>query len=94
MKVAANPHGKKILWPWLKKNWKRLNRKVGSGNPLLNRIVASISSVADDTMEPEIAAFFKENPAPGTERTQAQMLERVRIRSALLRRMNREFGDG
>ncbi len=94
MKVAANPHGRKILWPWLKKNWKRLNKKVGSGNPLLNRIVASISSVADDSMESEITAFFKENPAPGTERTQAQMLERVRIRSALLRRMNREFGDG
>ena len=94
MKVAANPRGKKILWPWLKKNWKRLNKKVGSGNPLLNRIVASISFVADDSMEDEIAEFFKENPAPGTERTQAQMLERVRIHSALIRRMRGEFGNG
>lgn len=94
MKVAANPRGKKILWPWLKKNWKRLNKKVGSGNPLLNRIVASIASVADDSMESEITSFFRENPAPGTERTQAQMLERVRIRSALLRRMRGEFGGG
>ena len=94
MKVAANPRGKKILWPWLKKNWKRLNKKVGSGNPLLNRIVASIASVADDSMEAEITGFFRKNPAPGTERTQAQMLERVRIHSALLRRMKGEFGNG
>ena len=94
IKVAANPRGKKILWPWLKKNWKRLNKKVGSGNPLLNRIVASIASVADDSMEAEITGFFRKNPAPGTERTQAQMLERVRIHSALLRRMKEEFENG
>ena len=21
MKIAANPYGEEILWPWLKKNW-------------------------------------------------------------------------
>ena len=39
MKVAANPYGKKILWPWLKTNWKKINNKVGHGNPLFNRII-------------------------------------------------------
>jgi len=91
MRVAANPYGKQVLWPWLKKNWKKLNRKVGHGNPLFNRIVASISSVADDTMEKEIKQFFKNNPTPGTERTQAQALERIRINSKLLRSMKKEF---
>ena len=66
MQVAANPYGKQVLWPWLKKNWKKLNKKVGHGNPLFNRIVASISSVADDSMENEIKSFFKKNPTPGT----------------------------
>ena len=94
MKVAANPHGKKILWKWLQKNWVQLHKKVGSGNPLLNRIVASIGLVVDDSMEAEIIQFFKDNPAPGTERTQAQMYERVRIHSALLRKMRVEFKDG
>ena len=28
MKVAANPYGDKVLWPWLKKNWKKLNKKL------------------------------------------------------------------
>ncbi len=94
MKVAANPYGKQVLWPWLKKNWKKLNKKVGHGNPLFNRIVASISSIAEDTMEHEIKCFFKKNPTPGTERTQSQTLERIRINSKLLRRMRKEFQDG
>lgn len=91
MKVAANPYGKKILWPWLKTNWPKLSKKVGRGNPLFNRIVASISSIADDSMEKEIRQFFKKNPTPGTERTQEQTLERIRINSKFLRRMRKEF---
>jgi len=94
MKVAANPYGDKVLWPWLKKNWKKLNKKVGHGNPLFNRIVASISSVADDSMEKEIKQFFKKNPTPGTERTQSQTLEKIRINSKFLRNMRKEFKDG
>ena len=94
MKVAANPYGDKVLWPWLKKNWKKLNKKVGHGNPLFNRIVASISSVTNDSMEKEIIQFFKKNPTPGTERTQAQTLERIRINSKFLRSMRKEFNDG
>ncbi|MEM4242028.1 MAG: M1 family metallopeptidase [Candidatus Nitrosotenuis sp.] len=91
MKVAANPYGKKILWPWLKKNWRSLRKKVGPGSPLLNRIVASISQVADASMEKEIRQFFKTNPTPGTERTLEQTLERIRIHTALLQRMRQEF---
>jgi len=94
MKVAANPYGEKVLWPWLKKNWRNINKKVGHGNPLFNRIVASIASVADDSMEKEIKLFFKKNPTPGTERTQSQTLERIRINSKFLRRMRKEFKDG
>ena len=94
MKVAGNPYGDKILWTWLKKNWKKLNKKVGHGNPLFNRIVASIASVADDSMEKEIKVFFKKNPTPGTERTQSQTLERIRINSKFLRNMRKEFKYG
>ncbi|WP_316505030.1 M1 family metallopeptidase [Nitrosopumilus sp.] len=94
MKVAANPYGEKVLWPWLKKNWKNLNKKVGHGNPLFNRIVASISSVVDDSEEKEIKQFFKKNPTPGTERTQSQTLERIRINSKFLRNMRKEFHNG
>ena len=91
MKIAANPYGKKILWPWLKKNWGKMSKKVGYGNPLFNRIVASITLVADDSMESDIKAFFKKNPTPGTERTQTQTLEKIRIYSKLLRKMKKDF---
>ena len=91
VKVAANPYGKQVLWPWLGQNWGRLSKKVGHGNPLFNRIVASISSVADSGMEREVRRFFRENPTPGTERTQAQTLERMRINSGFLESMRREF---
>jgi len=94
MKIAANPYGRQILWPWLKKNWSKLSKKVGHGNPLFNRIVASIALVADDSMENDIKQFFKKNPTPGTERTQSQTLERIRIHSKFLRRMRKEFKDG
>jgi tricorn protease interacting factor F2/3 len=50
--------------------------------------------VADDSMEKEIKTFFKKNPTPGTERTQSQTLERIRINSKFLRRMRKEFKDG
>ncbi|MGQ0772355.1 MAG: M1 family metallopeptidase [Nitrososphaerota archaeon] len=91
MQVAANPYGKKVLWPWLKKNWKSLRKKVGPGSPLLNRMVSSIGPVSDASMEKEIRQFFKANPTPGTERTLEQTLERIRIHSALLQRMRQEF---
>ncbi len=94
MQIAGNPYGEKVLWPWLKKNWKKINKKVGYGNPLFNRIVASIAGVADDSMEKEIKLFFKNNPAPGTERTQSQTLERIRINSKFLRNMRKEFKNG
>ena len=91
MSISSNIHGKDILWPWLKKYWKRLVRKFGVGNPLANRIVASVGGVIDDKQEDDVRTFFKKNLMPGTERILEQTLERVRIRSRFLRRMKKEF---
>ena len=33
MRVAANPHGRAVLWPWVKKHWTALSGKVGPGQP-------------------------------------------------------------
>ena len=92
MGVSANLHGKTVLWPWLKSHWEKLVKKFGVGNPLANRIVASVGSVIDDREEKEVRNFFKRNPLPGTERVIEQTLERVRIRSNFLRRIKVEFG--
>ena len=86
VKVASNPYGRGILWPWLKDNWKSLESKIGHGNPLFGRIVSSIAMAADGSETDEIRKFFIANPVPGTERTQAQMLEMVSIYSDFRRR--------
>jgi len=42
-------------------------------------------------MESDIKTFFKKNPTPGTERTQTQTLEKIRIHSKFLRKMKKDF---
>ena len=91
MGVSANIYGNDILWPWLKNHWKKLVGRFGVGNPLANRIVASIGSVIDDKQEKDVRKFFKRNPLPGTGRVIEQTLERVRIRSKFLRSIRAEF---
>ena len=91
MRISMNPYGKQVLWTWLVKNWSRLHKKIGSGNPLFNRIVSSISNIADDSMKKEIHKFFIDNSTPGTERTVKQTIERIEINSKLLKQLRKEF---
>jgi len=91
MRITSNIYGKDFMWLWLKKNWKKIVNKAGIGNPLLNRIVASIGQVVVSKQEKEIRKFFKENPVRGTERTLEQTLERVRIHSKFLASLKKEF---
>ena len=91
MRIAANIHGKDFLWGWLKKNWKKIVKKAGIGNPLLNRVVASIGQVIDAKQEKEIRQFFKANPLRGTEMTLEQTMERVRVSSKFRNSIKKEF---
>ncbi len=91
MRIAANLYGKEFLWGWLKKNWKKIVKKAGIGNPLLNRVVASIGQVVDAKQEKEIRKFFKANPLRGTEMTLEQTMERVRVSSKFLNSIKKEF---
>jgi len=91
MRVAANPYGRKLVWPWVQKNWKQIVKKFGVGSPLINRVVGSIAVVYDNKKEPEIRRFFKMHPTPGTQMKLAQTLERIRIYSKFLERTRKEF---
>jgi aminopeptidase N len=91
MHINANIHSKEFMWYWLKKNWKKILKKAGSGNPLLKRVVQSIGHVIDSSQEKEVRGFFKKNPVHGTEMTLEQTLERVRVRSKFLGRLKKEF---
>lgn len=91
MRMSSNPYGRKLVWPWLKKNWKQIVKKFGVGSPLINRVLGTISVLYDSKKEQEIRNFFKLNPTPGTEMKLAQTLERLRIYSKFLERTRKEF---
>ena len=77
--VGGNPYGRGILWPWVKNNWESLRSKIGLGNPLLGRVISSLTLAAHSEDIPDIRRFYDANPAPGTERTLAQTLEMISI---------------
>ena len=93
MRISANPYGKKLMWSWMTKNWSRLVRKFGLGNPLANRIVSSVGSTINAKDEKKVRVFFKKNPLPGTERVLEQTMERVRVTDRLLHRMITELPE-
>jgi len=74
-RLVTNPQGKDLVWPWIKQNWKGIVSRFGVGNPLLNRIIGSISIEADLEKEKEIKRFFAKYHVPGTEMKLEQTLE-------------------
>ena len=91
-RMIANPNGKDLVWPWIKKNWKYLVKKFGVGNPLLNRIMGSVAVMSDMQKEKEVRLFFARHHVPGTEMKLAQSLERIRINANFLQNVRSEFG--
>ena len=91
MRVAANPRGRAVLWPWVKKHWTSLSGKVGLGNPLLARVVSSVGLAAEPAAEAQVRRFFESHPVPGTERALEQAMERMRARARLRESVKREF---
>ncbi len=90
-KMVANPYGKELIWPWIKKNWRKIVERFGVGNPLLNKIIGTMSAESDIKKEEEIRHFFKKHQTPGTEMKLAQTLERIRINSKFLEITRKEF---
>jgi tricorn protease interacting factor F2/3 len=91
-KMAANQCGKELIWPWIKKNWRKIVVRFGVGNPLLNKIIGIMSIESSIKKEQEIKRFFKKHLTPGTEMKIGQTLERIRINSNFLETSRREFG--
>ncbi|MEO9277598.1 MAG: M1 family metallopeptidase [Nitrososphaera sp.] len=90
-RLVTNPIGKDLVWPWVKKNWKGIVSRFGVGNPLLNRIIGSVSIEADMKKEKEIKQFFARHHVPGTEMKIAQTLERIRIHAKFIQNTRKEF---
>ncbi len=90
-RMVTNPQGKELVWPWIKQNWKGIVTRFGVGNPLLNRIVGSVSIETKLEKEKEIKKFFMQHRVPGTEMKLAQTLERIRINARFVQNVRKEF---
>ena len=90
-KMVTNPEGKDLVWPWIKKNWLGIVLRFGVGNPLLNRIIGSVSIESDLQKEKEIRRFYTRHHVPGTEMKIAQTLERIRINARFVKGIRKEF---
>ena len=90
-KMISNPYGKELVWPWIKKNWRKIVIRFGVGNPLLNKIIGTMSTQSDIKKEQEIKRFFTKHKTAGTEMKLAQTLERIRINSNFLETTSQEF---
>ncbi len=83
--VSVNPYGNAVAWSFIKKNWKVfLERYAGSREVAYLLEPMGISTSKE--IAKDIAAFLKKNPAPGTERTVQQVLERIESNAAWLAR--------
>jgi aminopeptidase N len=90
-KLVTNPRGKDLVWPWIKQNWRGIVTRFGAGNPLLNRIIGSVSIESDWTKEEEIKKFFAKHPVSGTEMKIAQTLEKIRINVRFVEGVRKEY---
>jgi len=89
--VSSNPYGRGTLWPWVVKQWPKIQKKIGEGNPLLRRIVASAVHATEHNMAEEVNGFFERNPAPGTKQSQRQAMEWVKINHRFAERFSKEY---
>ena len=77
--ISSNPVGRRIIWPWTKRNWPRLMRIYNSGTHMLERYASNLSGAAAETERQDIRRFFSNR---GNRRTDInlrvkQSLERI-----------------
>jgi len=93
LRVASNPCGKDLIWPWIKQNWRMLRKTFQTGGPQVNRILECLSVISDANTGREVGTFLKKNAIPGTEMKVNQVLEKIRINAKFVGRVRKEFGQ-
>ena len=92
--AADNPTAKKLIWPWLRKNWPDLLKRYGEGGStkMLERLAESLICVTDKQTEMEIRAFFKKHPCPAIKKCLSQILERIQINRWFVEKSTLQIG--
>ncbi|HEY4516345.1 MAG TPA: M1 family metallopeptidase [Candidatus Paceibacterota bacterium] len=83
--VSINSEGTDSAWDFIKKNWKLfMERYAGSRD--LAHLIEPMSVSTSVQRAKDIETFLKKHPAPSTERTVSQVLERIHSNAAWLTR--------
>ena len=90
--VTVNPHGTDIAWDFIKKNWKTFQKRYTGSRDVAHLIEPMGVSISTQRAR-DIAAFLKKNPAPGTERTVQQVIERIQSNAEWLKRDRDKLAD-
>jgi len=90
--VTVNPHGTDIAWGFIKKNWKTFQKRYTGSRDVAHLIEPMGVSISTQRAR-DIAAFLKKNPAPGTERTVQQVIERIQSNAAWLKRDRKKMAQ-
>ncbi|HEY4526761.1 MAG TPA: M1 family metallopeptidase [Candidatus Paceibacterota bacterium] len=88
--ATANPDGTDIAWSFIKKNWKTFQKRYTGSRDVAHLIEPMGVSISTQRAQ-DIATFLKKNPAPGTERTVQQVLERIHSNAEWLARDRKEL---
>ncbi|MBI2084635.1 MAG: M1 family metallopeptidase [Candidatus Aenigmarchaeota archaeon] len=75
--VASNPYSRRILWNWVKKNWRKVEKFKGSGKIFISIVESVVSSCVGKDYEKDIIKFFRSHPVK-YRMTIEKSLERVR----------------
>ncbi len=81
--VWQNPYGRDLTWRFIKRNWKEIMRRYGSGG-FLSRLISPLGSHIKTKDATDAKKFFKKNGAPGADRTLEQSYERIYSNAAWL----------
>ncbi|RJQ34644.1 M1 family peptidase [Candidatus Parcubacteria bacterium] len=81
MGITVNPAGTDIAWRFIKKNWKTFLKRY-QGSREVAYLLEPLGISTSTSMAKDVAAFLKKNPAPGTERTVQQVVERTHSNAA------------
>ncbi|OXA58934.1 Puromycin-sensitive aminopeptidase [Folsomia candida] len=79
-------HGQDLTWQFFKDNIKLFQEKYPGGMLICSVVRDVTGGFVGDEFAQEIETFLKENPIRGTERTVQQVVEKIRINAAWLKR--------
>lgn len=80
--VMERHPGRDLGWTFMKTNWDRITKKLGSFQSLPT-VIGSVGSACSTTTAADVRQFFAKNPVAAAERTIAQTLERIENCAAL-----------